>query len=83
MPNTFIDWVDILGKFQQELSLFTDHKFLIIGENYVELTGVGEDGDENEASLKFKMKIISTVTKIKRRFILSGRTKPLFDNPSN
>ena len=53
MPDTVIDRVNLLGKYQQE-QLFTDHKVQIIGDGDVELTGVDGDGDENEAPIKIE-----------------------------
>ena len=50
MPDTVIDWVNLLGKYQQQLSVFNDRKGQIIGDGDVELTGV--DLDESEVSLK-------------------------------
>ena len=46
MPETVIDQVNILGKYQQYHLEFTDRKSLIIGDGDVKLTGV--DGDWNE-----------------------------------
>ena len=45
MPDTVIDRVNLLGKDQPEILVFTDRKGQIIGDNDVYLTGV--DGDEN------------------------------------
>ena len=50
MPDTVIGRVNILGKYQQELLVFTDSKGKLIGDGDVELTGVNEDGDENESN---------------------------------
>ena len=81
MPEPVIDRVNILVKYQQELLVFTDHKGRLIVDSYVELTGVDVDGDENEAPLKLKMKMISNIKRVKRRSIPISRTKPLFNNP--
>ena len=45
MPATVIERVNILGKDQQELLVFTDCKGRIIGDGDVDIKGV--DGDEN------------------------------------
>ena len=47
MPYEVIDRVNILGKYQQELSVFTDHRGQIIVDGDVDLTGVDGDEDEN------------------------------------
>ena len=47
IPDTVIDRVNILGKYQQELSVFTDHRGQIIVDGDVDLTGVDGDEDEN------------------------------------
>ena len=54
MPDTVIDQVNILGKYQQELLLFTDIKGRLIRDGGVNLTGVDGGGDENEAPLKIE-----------------------------
>ena len=54
MPDTGIDWVDQLGKYQQELLVFTDCKGRIIGDGYVDLTVLNRGGDEHEAPLKIE-----------------------------
>ena len=56
MPDTGIDRVNILVKYQQELLVFTSHKGRLIGDGDVDLTGVDGDGDENEAPLKVEDK---------------------------
>ena len=38
MPDTFIDRVNILGKYQQDLFVSTDRKDWLIGDGDVELT---------------------------------------------
>ena len=52
MPDTVIDWVNILGKYQQELLVFTDCKGQIIGDGDVDIKRV--DGDKNLVPLKIK-----------------------------
>ena len=47
MPYEVIDRVNILGKYQQELSVFTDHRGQVIVDGDVDLTGVDGDEDEN------------------------------------
>ena len=54
MPGTFINQVDLLRKYQQELLVFTDSKGQIIGDGDVELAGVDKDGDENKAPPKIE-----------------------------
>ena len=54
MPDTVIDRVNILGKYQQELLIFTYHKGWLIGDGDLKITGVDGDADENEAQLKFE-----------------------------
>ena len=49
MPDTVIDSVNLLGRKQPELLLFTDWKFRLVGDGYVEITIVG--GDESESPL--------------------------------
>ena len=61
--------------------VFTDFRGQLIVDGDVELTGVDGDGDENESPLKLKIKMISTINRIKRSSIPIRRTKPLFDNP--
>ena len=39
MPYTVIAWVNILGKYHQEI-FFTDHKGRLIGNGDVDITGV-------------------------------------------
>ena len=45
IPDTVIDWVDLLGKEQQDLFVFTYRRGRIIRDGDVDLTGVdvGED----------------------------------------
>ena len=52
MPDTVIDRVNPLVKYQQQISVFNDSKVQIIGYDDGELTGV--DGDENDAPLKIE-----------------------------
>ena len=52
MPDTVIYWVNLIGKYQQELLVFTYCKDLIIVYDYVKFTGVDWGGDENEAPSK-------------------------------
>ena len=54
MPDTVIDPLNLLGKYQQELLVITDCKGWIIGDGDVELTGMDGNGDENEAPLKIE-----------------------------
>ena len=49
--NTVIDRVNQLGKYQQDILIFTHRKGRLIGDGDVRIKGV--DGDENEAPLKF------------------------------
>ena len=48
MPDTVISQVNILGKDQPYMLIFTDCKGLLIGDSDVEITGVYGGGDENE-----------------------------------
>ena len=80
MPDTVIDWVNLLEKYQQELLVFTDCRVQLIVDGDVDLTVVDGGGDENESSLKLKMKIILTIMRINRSSIPSRSTKP-FNNP--
>ena len=52
IPDTFIDQVKLLGKYQQEILVFTDWKYGLMGDGDVKITGVDGGGDENESSLK-------------------------------
>ena len=85
ITDTVIDRVNLLGKDQQELLVFTACKGQTIGDGDVELTevdGDGDgDGDGNEAPIKLKIKMILAIKRIKTRSILSRRTKPLFNKP--
>ena len=54
ITDTVVYQVNLLGKDQQYILLFTDSKGRIFGDGYVELTGVYGDRDENEAPLKIK-----------------------------
>ena len=56
MIDTVIDWVNLLGKDQQYLLVFTDSKGRLIRDSDVELTGVDMDGDENETPVKIENK---------------------------
>ena len=47
MPDIAIDRVNLLGKYQQYLLLFTYCRVRIIGYGDVEITGVDGDGGEN------------------------------------
>ena len=84
MFDTVIDIVNLLGKYQQELLMFTDFSGRLIGYGDVNMKGLDGDGDgnENEAPLKLKIKMISTIKRIKRRSIPISRIKPLFKNTS-
>ena len=46
MPDTVIDRANILGKYQQEILVFTDRKFCLVGDGGIELTGVYGNGYE-------------------------------------
>ena len=50
MTDTVIDWVNIFGKYQPELLLFSDLKGQLIIDGDVNLTVL--DGDGNYAPLK-------------------------------
>ena len=52
IPDTVIDRVNIIVKYQQELLVFTGRNSRIIGYDDVDITGVDGDGDENESPLK-------------------------------
>ena len=52
MPDTFIDRVNILGKYQQYILIFTNHNGRLIGDGDVELIGVDGYGNETESPLK-------------------------------
>ena len=54
MPDTVIDWVNLPGKYQQELLVYADLMGQSIGDCDVKITGVDGDGDENEAPLKIE-----------------------------
>ena len=54
MPDTVIDWINIFGRYQQEILVFTDCKNRIIGDYDVNLTGVDGDGDEKKSPLKIE-----------------------------
>ena len=82
MPDIVIDRVNLLGKYQQDLMVFTYCKGWIIWYGDVNLTVVDGDGVKNEAPLKLKIRMILAIKMINRMSILSRRTKPLFDNPS-
>ena len=58
MPNTVIYPVNLLGKYLQELLVFTNCKGQTIRDGDVDLTGVdgAEDGDENDSPLKIENK---------------------------
>ena len=51
IPNKFIDLVNILVKYQQQLLVSTTNKGQLIGDGDGNLTGVDGDGDENEAPI--------------------------------
>ena len=51
MPDIVIDWVNLLGKYQQDLLVSTDRRGQLIGDGDVNLTVVYRDGDRNEAPL--------------------------------
>ena len=72
MPYTVVDRLNILGKYQQELFLFTDCKGQIIVDCDVNIIRVNGGGDENDAIL--------TIKRIKGRSVPSRRTK-LFNSP--
>ena len=73
--DTVIDRVNQLGKYQQDILIFTHRKGRLIGDGDVRIKGV--DGDENEAPLKIENKVIHIIKRIKRRSITSRRTKPV------
>ena len=52
ITDTVVDRVNILGKYQQSLLIFTDLSSRLTGDGDVELTEVDRDGYENEAPLK-------------------------------
>ena len=52
MPDTVIYRFNMLGKYQQEILVFTDYRFQIIGDGDVYIKGVDGNGDENQAPLK-------------------------------
>ena len=54
IPDTVIDRVNLLGKHQEEILVFTYCEGIIIGGGDVNLTGVDGYGDENEAPLKIE-----------------------------
>ena len=45
IPDTVIDWVNVLGKYQPELLLFTDLKGQLIIDVDVDLAVVDGDGN--------------------------------------
>ena len=81
MPDTVIDRVNPLGTYKQELLLFTDRKGWLVKDGDVKLIVVYGGGDENEAPLKLKIKMILNIKIIKRSSIPSSSTKP-FNNLS-
>ena len=54
IPDKFIDLVNILSKYQQQLLVYTNHKGQLIGDGDGNITGVDEDGDENEAPINIE-----------------------------
>ena len=52
IPDTVIDKVKLLGKYQEEILVFTGWKYGLMGDGDVKITGVDGGGDENEAPLK-------------------------------
>ena len=54
MPDKVIERVNILGKYQPDLLVFTDGKGRIIVGGDVDLTGVEGDENENQAPLKIE-----------------------------
>ena len=54
MLDTVIARVNLLGKHQQDLLIFTHRRGRLIGNGNVGLKGVDGDGDENEAPLKIE-----------------------------
>ena len=52
--DTVIDWVNLLGKNQQDLLVFSDRKGRLIWYGDVDTTGVDGGGDENKAPLKIE-----------------------------
>ena len=82
MPDTVIDQLNILGKHQQELLVFTYQKGGLIVDGDKDITGVDGDEDENQVPIKLKIKMISTIKRIKSSSIPIKKTK-LFNNPSN
>ena len=54
MPDTVIYRFNILGKYQQEILIFTDCRGQLTGDGDVEITGVERGGDENEAPLNIE-----------------------------
>ena len=54
MLDTAISRVDLLGKHQQDILIFTHRRGRLIGDGNVGLKGVDGDGDENEAPLKIE-----------------------------
>ena len=54
ISDKLIDLVNILGKYQQQLLVSTDHKGKLIGDGDGNLTGVDGDGDENEAPINIE-----------------------------
>ena len=47
MPDTVIYRFNMLGKYQQEILVFTDYRVQIIGDGDVYIKGVDGNGDEN------------------------------------
>ena len=56
IPDTVIDWVNLLVKYLQEILVFTDRRGRTIGDGDVELVVVDGAGDENESPLKIQNK---------------------------
>ena len=54
MHGTVIYWVDLLGKYQQELLVFTDCKSRLIGDDGIYITVANCGGVEKETPLKIE-----------------------------
>ena len=82
MPDKVIDRVNILGKYQQELLVFSYCKVRLIAYGDVEITVVDGGGYENYSPLKIENENDLGYQEVKRRSIPIRRTKPL-NKPSN
>ena len=82
MTDTVIDQVNLLGKYQQELLVFTDNKAQLIGYGDLNLTGLYGDGYENEIPLKIENENNIDYQEDQEEFHANQEDQKLFKNPS-